>query len=74
VDFWVTLEPLEIFAELIERHRNGIAASNKPEYKVPLGIVKGLNNKISVIRRRAFGIIDEEYLRLKLLTSKLAKL
>ncbi|HAP44567.1 MAG TPA: hypothetical protein DD477_10575, partial [Spirochaetaceae bacterium] len=37
--------------------------------KPSLGFVEGLNNKIRVIQRRAYGIRDEKYLRLKILTS-----
>ncbi|MEC4672982.1 MAG: transposase [Nitrospirota bacterium] len=54
--------------EMIERHWEGIAAYAKPENKVSLGFVEGLNNKIRVIQRRAYGLRDEEYLRLKVLT------
>ena len=36
-----------------ERHWDGIAAYCKPENKVSLGLVEGLNNKICVIQRRA---------------------
>ena len=53
---------------MIDRHWDGIAAYCKPENKVPLGFVEGLNNKIRVIQRRAYGLRDEEYLRLKVLT------
>ena len=35
---------------------------------------EGLNNKIRVIQRRAYGFRDEEYLRLKILTCMLPKL
>jgi len=35
---------------------------------VALGFVEGLNNKIRVLQRRAYGPRDEEYLRLKILT------
>ena len=48
---------------MIERHWDGIAAYCKPENKVSLGFVEGLNNKIRVIQRRAYGLRDEEYLR-----------
>ena len=34
-----------------------------------LGFVEELNNKIRVIQRRAYGLRDEEYLRLKILTT-----
>ena len=43
----------------------------RPENKVSLGFVEGLNNKIRVIQRRAYGLRDEEYLRLKVLTCML---
>jgi hypothetical protein len=35
------------------------------------GFVEGLNNKIRVFQRRAYGLRDEEYLRLKVLTCML---
>lgn len=71
---WQRLKPYEKFAEMIERHWDGIAAYCKPENKVSLGFVEGLNNKIRVIQRRAYGLRDEEYLRLKILTSMLPAL
>lgn len=71
---WQRLKPYEKFAEMIERHWDGIAAYCEPENKVSLGFVEGLNNKIRVIQRRAYGLRDEEYLRLKILTCMLPKL
>ena len=71
---WQRLKPYERFAEMIERHWDGIAAYCKPENKVALGFVEGLNNKIRVIQRRAYGLRDEEYLRLKVLTTMLPPL
>lgn len=71
---WQRLAPYEKFAEMIERHWDGIAAYCKPENKVALGFVEGLNNKIRVIQRRAYGLRDEEYLRLKVLTCMLPPL
>jgi len=71
---WQRLRPYEKFAEMIERHWDGIAAYCEPENKVSLGFVEGLNNKIRVIQRRAYGLRDEEYLRLKILTCMLPKL
>lgn len=68
---WQRLKPYEKFAEMIERHWDGIAAYCVPENKVSLGFVEGLNNKIRVIQRRAYGLRDEEYLRLKVLTCML---
>jgi len=71
---WQRLKPYEKFAEMIECHWDGIASYCKPENKVSLGFVEGLNNKIRVIQRRAYGLRDEEYLRLKVLTCMLPKL
>ena len=71
---WQRLEPYEKFAAMIERHWDGIAAYCKPENKVALGFVEGLNNKIRVIQRRAYGFRDEEYLALKILTTGLPEL
>lgn len=48
---------------MIDRHWDGIAAYSRPENKVSLGFVEGLNNKIRVIQRRAYGLRDDEYLQ-----------
>jgi len=71
---WQRLKPYEKFAEMIERHWDGIAAYCQPENKVALGFVEGLNNKIRVMQRRAYGLRDAEYLRLKVLTSMLPQI
>lgn len=71
---WQRLKPYEKFAEMIERHWEGIAAYSRPENKVSLGFVEGLNNKIRVIQRRAYGLRDEQYLRLKILTCMLKEI
>ena len=68
---WQRLKPYEKFAKMIDRHWDGIAAYCHPENKVSLGFVEGLNNKIRVLQRCAYGLHDEEYLRLKVLTSML---
>ena len=68
---WQRLKPYEEFAKMIDRHWDGIAAFCQLENKVSLGFVEGLNNKIRVIQRRAYGLQDEEYLRLKVLTCML---
>ena len=68
---WQRLRPYEEFAQMIERHWDGIAAFIQLEDKISLGFVEGLNNKIRVIQRRAYGLRDEEYLRLKVLTCML---
>ena len=68
---WQRLQPFEKFARMIEKHWEGIAAHCRPENQIPLGFVEGLNNKIRVLQRRAYGIRDEKYLRLKILTCML---
>jgi len=71
---WQRLEPFEQFAELVAAHWDGIEAYCHKENRVPLGFVEGLNNKIRAIQRRAYGYRDEQYFRLKILTSTLPKL
>ena len=66
---WQRLKSFENFAAMIERHWDGIAAYCHPDNKVSLGFMEGLNNKIRLIQRRAFGIKDLHYLKLKVLTS-----
>ena len=51
----------------------GLASYCTPRNKVKLGFVEGLNNKIRVMQRRAYGYRDEEYLRLKILTAFLPR-
>ncbi len=66
---WQRLKPFEKFAAMIERHWEGIVSYCHPDHKVSLGFMEGLNNKIRVIQRRAYGIKDQEYLMLKVITS-----
>jgi transposase len=71
---WQRLGPFEEFARMVEAHGEGIEAYCHEENRVALGFVEGLNNKIRVIQRRAYGFRDEEYLRLKILSCMLPKL
>jgi transposase len=71
---WQRLKPYEKFALMIEEHWDGIASYCQERNKVPLGFVEGINNKIRVIQRRAYGLRDEEYLRLKILTCMLPEI
>ncbi len=53
-------------------HPMHLSSSPRPLYpdnKVSLGFMEGLNNKIRAIQRRAYGIKDQRYLMLKVLTS-----
>jgi transposase len=71
---WQRLQPFEKFAAMIEEHWDGIVTYCDEQNHVMLGFVEGFNNKIRAIQRRAFGIRDEEYLRLKVLSSMLPKI
>ena len=59
---------------MIHRPLGRLDAYFRPENKVSLGFVEGLNNKIRVIQRRAYGLRHEDYLRLKILTCMLPAL
>lgn len=71
---WPRLKPYEAFAKMIKGHWNGIAAYCNPENKIPLGFGEGLSDKIRVILQRAYGLRDEEYFRLKILTCMLPEI
>lgn len=71
---WQRLKPYQKFVEMIERHWDGIVSYCQPENKVSLGLVEGLNNKIRVLQRRAYGYRDEEYLKLKIIAAFLPPL
>lgn len=70
---WQRLKPFEKFSAMIENHWEGIISYCNPANKVKLGFVEGVNNKIRVIQRRAYGYRDEEYLKLKILTAFLPR-
>lgn len=70
---WQRLKPFEKFAVLIEKHWEGIVSYCNENNKVKLGFVEGVNNKIRVIQRKAYGYCDEEYLKLKILTAFLPR-
>ena len=71
---WQRLKPYEKFARMIDRHWDGIATYCQYGNAVPLGFVEGFNNKIRVLQRRVYGLRDEEYLRLKILTCMLPEI
>lgn len=71
---WQRLPQFEKFADMVDRHWDSIAAYCRPENNVALGFVEDLNNKIRVIQRRCYGIRDEEYLHIKILTCTLPPL
>ena len=71
---WQRLPDYEKFAAMVERHWHGLAAYCEQENKVSLGMVEGINNKIRVIQRKAYGYRDEKYLELKIVASFLPAL
>jgi transposase len=71
---WQRLPSFEKFAKMVDEHWDGIEPFCQVENKVSLGFVEGLNNRIRVLQRRAYGYRDEEYFRLKILTCMLPKL
>lgn len=71
---WQRLKPFGKVARMIESHWQGIALYCEPQNKIALGFVEGLHNKIRVLQRRAYGLRDEEYLRLKVLTCMLPEI
>jgi transposase len=55
---------LTSFANMLERHRYGIV--NHCDYPIHTGKVEGVNNKIKVIKRKAYGFHDLRYFTLKI--------
>ena len=55
---------LNAFADMLERHRYGIV--NHCEYPIHTGKIEGVNNKIKVIKRKAYGFHDLRYFTLKI--------
>ena len=59
---------------MIEKYWAGIAAYCTEDEKVSLGLVEGLNNKIKLLQRKAYGYRDEDYLKLKIIAAFLPPL
>lgn len=66
---WQRLKPFEKFARMVEAHWDGIAPYFLAENQVKLGFVEGVNNKVRVMQRQAYGYRDEEYMKLKIMAS-----
>jgi transposase len=58
------LKPLERFAEKLIRRIDGILAHCR--WKLNTSVVEGVNNKIKVLKRIAYGYRDEDYFFLKI--------
>ena len=59
-----TVQALIKFARTLMAHRTGIL--NWFDYPISTGPLEGFNNKIKVLKRRAYGYRDMEYLALKI--------
>jgi len=70
LDHWCALarslnhRALNKFAKMLERHRYGIL--NHCDYPIHTGALEGVNNKIKVIKRKAYGFHDIRYFILKI--------
>jgi transposase len=56
---------LDRMATMIERHREGIL--NYYDHPISTGPLEGINNKIKVLKRAAYGFRDMEYFKLRIL-------
>ena len=62
---WTRLTPYRRFAEMIDKHIDGILAYC--DHKLPLGFIEASNLKAKNIIRRAYGYRDKEYMKLKII-------
>jgi len=60
------------FAKMLERYQYGIL--NHCDYPIHTGRLEGINNKIKVIKRKAYGFHDDRYFQLKILQAFDSKL
>ena len=56
---------LERFADTIEKYQEGIL--NYYDYPISTGPLEGMNNKIKLMQRQAYGFRDHEFFKLKIL-------
>jgi transposase len=57
------LVPLDRFVRMIEAHARGIL--NHADHPIHTGKLEGMNNKIKVLKRQAYGFRDLDYFALK---------
>ena len=57
---------LSKMADTLDKHRNGILAWY--DFSISTGKLEGINNKIKVIKRKAYGYRDDEFFKLILLS------
>jgi transposase len=58
------IPPLATFGRNLRRHEKGIV--NHARYPIHTGRLEGINNKIKVIKRQAYGFRDDDYFILKI--------
>lgn len=58
------IQPLIKFCNMLMSHRTGIL--NWYKYRINTGCLEGFNNKIKVLKRKAYGYRDEEFFKLKI--------
>ena len=58
------LKPLIIFARRLKRYIEGIIASAR--FRLQTSVLEGMNNRIKVIKRMAYGYRDTDYFFLKI--------
>ena len=58
------ITPLRVFAEKLGRKIKGILAHCR--WPLHTSLLEGMNNKIKVLKRRAYGFRDEAYFFLKI--------
>jgi transposase len=59
-----TIQPLVKFCNMLAGHRSGVL--NYYLYPVSTGRLEGFNNKIKVLKRKAYGYRDTEFFKLKI--------
>jgi transposase len=70
LDEWINMarnsriEPLKEFAKMLDRRRDGVLSHCR--FKINNGRIEGTNNKIKVVKRKAYGFHDDEYFILKI--------
>lgn len=60
-----SLQPIIKFVNMLKAHRSGIL--NWYKHNISTGPLEGMNNKIKVLKRKAYGYRDMEFFSLKIL-------
>jgi transposase len=60
----IGLKPMLKIAKMLERHKKGLLSYF--QHRISTGPLEGLNNKLKVLKRQAYGFRDNEYFKLRL--------